>query len=248
MQRTEELSETNAHLSATYDRLYVNYRATLRALATALEARVVETHGHTERVVAYCLRLGRQIGLSCSDMISLEYGALLHDVGEIGVPDAILRKAGPLTEEEWIHVRRHVEYGAEILTGIDFLEGAAHVVAQHHERYDGSGYPRGLVGEDICVGARIFAVADTFDAMTSDRPYRDAYPVDEAAKEIIAGSGTRFDPSVVNAFSEIPLSEWRELAQQSTQAGTAMDDDHIHRLIAYSVMAMNGEDLGEPWI
>ncbi|HET9529901.1 MAG TPA: response regulator, partial [Blastocatellia bacterium] len=150
--RTHELSVANVNLNTTLEKLYLNYRATLRALAAALEARDVETKGHSERVVAYCLGLGKQIGLSQRDLITLEHGALLHDIGKIGVPDAILLKRGALTEEEWLYMRRHVEYGAQILRGIDFLDGARSIVAQHHERFDGSGYPGKLEGELICLG------------------------------------------------------------------------------------------------
>jgi putative nucleotidyltransferase with HDIG domain len=183
--RTSELSVANSSLNSTLDKLYMNYRATLRALAAALEARDVETRGHSDRVVAYCVRLGRQLGLSERELITLEHGALLHDIGKIGVPDSILLKRGSLTDEEWGQMRRHVEYGAQILRGIDFLEGASHIVAQHHERFDGSGYPRRLVGEQICIGARIFAVADAVDAITSDRPYRKSQPFEAAAGELM---------------------------------------------------------------
>src|SRR5262252_9115642 len=180
--RTNELTIANSNLNTTLEKLYLNYRATLRALAAALEARDVETKGHSERVVSYCLRLGKQIGLNDRDMVTLEHGALLHDIGKIGVPDGILLKRGALTEEEWLHMRRHVEYGAQIIRGIDFLEGATEIVAQHHERYNGTGYPSQLEGDDICLGARIFAVADAVDAMTSDRPYRAARSFDDAAE------------------------------------------------------------------
>ncbi|HWP43941.1 MAG TPA: response regulator, partial [Blastocatellia bacterium] len=126
--RTHELSVANVNLNTTLEKLYLNYRATLRALAAALEARDVETKGHSERVVAYCLGLGKQLGLNQRDLITLEHGALLHDIGKIGVPDAILLKRGALTEEEWLYMRRHVEYGAQILRGIDFLDGARKIV------------------------------------------------------------------------------------------------------------------------
>ncbi|HEU4388306.1 MAG TPA: response regulator, partial [Blastocatellia bacterium] len=151
--RTNELSLANVNLNLTLERLYLNYRSTLRALAAALEARDVETRGHSDRVVGYCLRLGKELGLTGREIISLEHGALLHDIGKIGVPDAILLKRGSLSDEEWIHMRKHVEYGVQIVRGIDFLEGAALVVGQHHERFDGSGYPRGLSSDLICLGA-----------------------------------------------------------------------------------------------
>ncbi|HKS43469.1 MAG TPA: HD domain-containing phosphohydrolase, partial [Blastocatellia bacterium] len=173
-QGSKDLSAVNGNLNLTLEKLSLNYRATLQALAMALEARDVETRGHSERVVAYCIRLGQHLGLTDNELITLEHGALLHDIGKIGVPDSILLKQGALTEEEWNYMRRHVEYGAQILRGVDFLEGASHIVAQHHEQFDGSGYPNKLAGEMICQGARIFAVADAVDAITSDRPYRKA--------------------------------------------------------------------------
>jgi cyclic di-GMP phosphodiesterase len=241
--RTQELSVANVNLNTTLERLYLNYRATLRALAAALEARDVETKGHSERVVAYCLRLARELKVQDGDLITLEHGALLHDIGKIGVPDAILLKRGSLTEEEWFHMRRHVDYGAQILDGIDFLEGATKIVAQHHERYDGSGYPTGLEGDLICLGARIFAVADAVDAITSDRPYRGARPFDAAGEELIRCSGTHFDPLVVRAFATVPMDDWRELRQLAGEPGLKIRDSSTGRDIRYSLLTMGGENL-----
>ena len=212
-QRTYELQVTNNRLNSSLTSLYQNYRATLRGLAAALEARDVETSGHSNRVVAFCIRLGRQLGLSDDEMVALECGALLHDIGKIGVPDAILFKPGPLTDDEWRLMRRHVEYGAGILQGIDFLKDASKVVQQHHEKYDGSGYLLGLSGEEIYLGARIFAVADAVDAFTSDRPYRAGRSFEEALVELDRCAGQHFDPRVVRAFAEIPLDEWRDIRQ-----------------------------------
>ena len=239
--RTNELTIANTNLNSTLEKLYLNYRATLRALAAALEARDVETKGHSERVVSYCLRLGKQIGLDDRQLITLENGALLHDIGKIGVPDGILLKRGALTEEEWSHMRRHVEYGAEIIRGIDFLEGASEIVAQHHERYNGSGYPKGKEGDEICLGARIFAVADAVDAMTSDRPYRSARSFEDAADELIRCSGAHFDPFVVNAFTTVPLDAWREIRQLSTEPGLILKDEKTGADIRYSVLTMTGD-------
>src|SRR4029453_4800413 len=128
--------------------------------------------------------VGKENGLNGPQFITVENGAILHDIGKIGVPDGILLKRGALTEEEWHHMRRHVEYGAQIIRGIDFLEGASEIVAQHHERFNGSGYPNQMEGDQICLGARIFAVADAVDAMTSDRPYRAPPSFDDAAEEL----------------------------------------------------------------
>jgi cyclic di-GMP phosphodiesterase len=239
--RTNELSLANVNLNSTLEKLYMNYRATLRALAAALEARDVETKGHSERVVAYCLGLGKHIGLNQRDLITLEHGALLHDIGKIGVPDAILLKRGALTEEEWSYMRRHVEYGAQIIRGIDFLEGAGRIVAQHHERFDGSGYPSRLEGEDICLGARIFAVADAVDAITSDRPYRAAQPFEGAAEELLRCSGVHFDPAIVQAFTSVPLDTWREIRQMATEPGLTIKDNVTGHEIRYSVLTTNGD-------
>src|SRR5215813_7681405 len=207
-QRTEELDNA-------LDSLEDAYRATLRALTAALETRDSETHGHSERVVSYSLRLGLEYGLNREQMNALEFGSLLHDIGKIGVPDSILRKPGKLTEEEWVLMREHPLHGQQILRGIDFLQGAARVVAQHHEKWDGTGYPLGLQEEDIDVNARIFAVADAFDAITSDRVYRRGKSYEAAAQELDDWSGRQFDPRVVEAFHRVPKEDWEELHRLS---------------------------------
>lgn len=203
-QRTEELNNALASLEEAY-------RATLKALTTALETRDCETHGHSERVVNFSLRLGREFALSKEQLRALEFGALLHDIGKIGIPDAILRKPAKLTEPEWENMRRHPLLGQQILRGIEFLDGAAEVVAQHHERWDGTGYPLGLRGAEIDLKARIFAVADAFDAIVSDRIYRNGKPYEAATAELIRNAGTQFDPEVVAAFCRIPPAEWEYL-------------------------------------
>ena len=213
--RTGELRSLNERLNAMLEALYTNYRATLRALAGALEARDVETSGHSDRVVAYSLRIGKEMGLSHNELIALEQGALLHDIGKIGVPDSILLKRGPLTDMEWSHMREHINHGLRIIDGIDFLSGARPIVGQHHEKYDGSGYPFKLRGEEIHINARIFSVADALDAITSDRPYRPARPYGAARAEIVAHSGTHFDPNVVKAFLRVPESEWSEIRRHA---------------------------------
>src|SRR5262245_42031569 len=196
--RLEELVEHRTRqLDQALDCLEDSYRSTLRSLITALEARDSETHGHSERVVSYSLRLRREFGLSAAEMKSLEFGSLLHDIGKIGVRDSILRKPAKLVDEEWVRMKEHPLRGQEILRGIEFLQGAARVVAEHHEKWDGSGYPLGLRQEEIDVCARIFAVADAFDAITSDRVYRRGKSYEAAAKELDSWSGKQFDPSVV---------------------------------------------------
>ncbi|HYG78864.1 MAG TPA: HD domain-containing phosphohydrolase [Pyrinomonadaceae bacterium] len=212
----EELVEQR---TAELDRALVSledaYRSTLKALTAALETRDAETHGHSERVVQFSLRLGRELGLSKSEMTALEFGSLLHDIGKIGVPDAILRKPAKLDEAEWEKMREHPTHGQSILRDIEFLEGAARVVAQHHEKWDGSGYPLGLQGRGIDLNARIFAVADAFDAMTSDRVYRRARSYEAAAAELDEWAGKQFDPQVVEAFHRVPPEDWEELRRLS---------------------------------
>ena len=212
----EELVEQRtAALDEALDSVEDAYRSTLKALAHALETRDAETHGHSERVVTFSLRLGRELGLSGEQLKALEFGSLLHDIGKIGVPDAILRKPAKLTEAEWVKMREHPRHGQQILRGIKFLEGAARVVGQHHEKWDGSGYPLGLQREEIDLNARIFAVADAFDAMTSDRVYRAGKPYEAAAAELEAWAGKQFDPQVVEAFHRVPRQDWEELRRRS---------------------------------
>jgi putative nucleotidyltransferase with HDIG domain len=212
----EELVEQRtAELDQALDSLENAYRTTLQALTAALETRDAETHGHSERVVTFSLRLGREYGLSVPEMKALEFGSLLHDIGKIGVPDAILRKPAKLTDEEWVRMREHPIHGQQILRGIKFLEGAAKVVAQHHEKWDGSGYPLGLKTEEIDICARIFSVADAFDAITSDRVYRLGRPYEVAAQELDEWSNRQFDPKVVEAFHRVPKEDWEELRRRS---------------------------------
>jgi putative nucleotidyltransferase with HDIG domain len=212
----EELVEQRtAELDRALNSLEGAYRSTLKALTAALETRDSETHGHSERVVTYSLRLGREYGLNSDEMKALEFGSLLHDIGKIGVPDSILRKPAKLTDEEWVRMREHPLHGQQILRGIEFLQGAARVVAQHHEKWDGTGYPLGLRAEDIDICARIFAVADAFDAITSDRVYRRGKSYEAAAQELDDWAGRQFDPKVVEAFHRVPKEDWEVLHRQS---------------------------------
>jgi HD-GYP domain-containing protein (c-di-GMP phosphodiesterase class II) len=182
-------------------RLEGSYAATVRALAVALELRDDLTGGHAERVTDLALRLTERVAPALAADPELEYGFLLHDVGKIGVPDAILLKPGPLEPEERVAIEQHSLHGARILEQVPHLGGLAHaIVVSHHERWDGGGYPYGTAGEDIPLAARIFAVADAFDAMTQDRPYRRALPVNDALAEIEAQSGVQFDPALVEPF------------------------------------------------
>jgi HD-GYP domain-containing protein (c-di-GMP phosphodiesterase class II) len=226
----EELVEQRTiELDNALNSLEDAYRSTLKALTAALETRDLETHGHSERVVTYSLRLGREYGLDGLRMKALEFGSLLHDIGKIGVPDLILRKPGKLTEEEWVVMREHPMHGQQILRGIEFLEGAACVVAQHHEKWDGSGYPFGLRGEDIDVCARIFSVADAFDAITSDRVYRKGKSYELAAQELDDWAGKQFDPKVVKAFHRVPKEDWAELHARSLEKKE--DEFDVRRMV-----------------
>ena len=199
-------THTNAH----------DWNTVARAFALALDARDKETEGHAERVVAFSVRLGQELGMAGSDLIALELGARLHDIGKIAVPDHVLKKPAPLTEDEWAIMRIHPVKGQEMVCAMkDRLpEGAALIVGQHHEQWNGEGYPLGLKGDQICLGARIFAVADTFDAITSDRVYRRGRQYQDALEEILKFSGIQFDPTVVDAFANIEPTDWERLRSQ----------------------------------
>ena len=170
------------------------------ALAEALDMREHETGDHSKRVACHTLVLARHFTTDSHHLRQIYWGALLHDIGKIGVPDAVLLKKGALNEAEWLEMRMHPEKGHRIVSQIPEMAEAAEIVYSHEERFDGSGYPRGLRGEQICLGARLFAVIDTLDAITSDRPYRKALSFDQARAEIIKMSGTQFDPLAVQAF------------------------------------------------
>jgi len=196
------------------------HRETIEALASSLDLRERETALHSKRVQEYALLLARHLGIMEGDTFEgLEMGALLHDVGKIGVPDGILLKKGGLTGEEWDVIRRHPDLGASLLQRIPFLSGAREIVESHHEKFDGSGYPKGLKGEQIPIGARIFAVVDVFDALTTDRPYRVASSYRSAADSLSSGRGTHFDPDVVDAFLKIP---YRDLAETAARNGVVL--------------------------
>jgi putative nucleotidyltransferase with HDIG domain len=173
---------------------------TMVRLAEAVEAREAGTAAHCRRVAAYSVAIAGQLGIAAAETQEIERGALLHDIGKIGVPDAVLLKPAKLTEDEWVAMRRHAQIGYELLGQLPYLEHARELVYSHHERWDGNGYPRGLKGSLIPIGARIFAVADAFDAMSSDRPYRRALPPDVIVDELRHGAGSQFDAAVVAAM------------------------------------------------
>jgi putative nucleotidyltransferase with HDIG domain len=196
----ERVEEKTSELSRALRELEASYSSTLSALVAALDAREQETGDHSQRVVRYSLAIADRLGIAPEDRAHLARGALLHDIGKVGVPDAILLKPGQLTSAEWDEMRRHPQTGANILRAIAFLHPAAELVLSHHERWDGTGYPNRLRGEKIPLGARVFAIADTLDAMTSDRPYRKRTSLAAARKEIARCAGTQFDPLCVEAF------------------------------------------------
>ena len=211
----ELIAERTSELDKALEEIENSYRMTLKALVQALETRDFETAGHSERVVTFSLRLAHELGFSRDAMRDLELGALLHDVGKIGVPDSVLHKPTDLSEIEWAKMRLHPLHGQDILRDIPFLRGAARIVAQHHEKWDGSGYPKGLRGESIDLGARIFAVIDAFDAMISERVFRDSRTYTEALSELEKHAGTQFDPMVVEAFRSVPSEDWEILLERS---------------------------------
>jgi HD-GYP domain-containing protein (c-di-GMP phosphodiesterase class II) len=179
------------------------YDSTLKVLSAALDTRDQDTHGHSERVARLTVALAREMGLPNERLVDMERGALLHDVGKIGVPDAVLRKRDELDDGEWEAMQKHPLLAGLMVSKVGFLEGALPILLYHHEKYDGSGYPFGLQGGAIPLEARIFTVVDAFDAMTSDRPYRQAMPIEDAMSEIRRNSGIQFDPDVVEAFERV---------------------------------------------
>jgi putative nucleotidyltransferase with HDIG domain len=209
-----DLRETFKQERARAQELRSSYTATVRALSNAVEARDAYTGKHAERVTAYGMEIARAVGVSVADTRELEFGFLLHDIGKLAIPDAILYKPGSLTEEERALMTQHPVVGAQIVEGIEFLAPSVRVVRSHHERWDGGGYPDGLVGEEIPLAARVFSVADVLDALTTDRPYRPALPLSVAREMIVAGSGTQFDPRVVEAFKSIKDRRFERIAAE----------------------------------
>ncbi len=205
--RTEQLRQAMTDLERSYD-------ITLEALGDALDLKDAETEGHSKRVTAFTIAIARAMGLSQDKIRVIARGAFLHDIGKMAIPDAILRKPGALTEAETEIMREHCYRGYQMLKKIPFLSEAAEIVYAHQERFDGTGYPRGLSGNDIPMGARIFSVADTLDAITSDRPYRAAQTIQVAREEVERFSGRQFDPEVVRVFLEMPDTIWEDLRKE----------------------------------
>ena len=206
-ERTADLQRANAELRKSYD-------ITLEALGDALDLKDAETEGHSKRVTAFTIAIARAMGLDDDNIRVIARGAFLHDIGKMAIPDNVLRKPGPLNEEELNIMREHCLRGYQMVTKIPFLTEAAEIVYSHQERWDGTGYPRGLKGEEIPLGARIFAIADTLDAMTSDRPYRGAQSYQAAREEIERWSGRQFDPVIVQVFLSMPQGIWENVRRQ----------------------------------
>lgn len=207
--RTELLRAAISDLEQAYD-------ITLEALGDALDLKDAETEGHSRRVTAYTIALARAMGVKGEALRTVSRGAFLHDIGKMAIPDAILLKPGKLDGQEQAMMREHCTRGYQILRKIPFLQDAAEIVYSHQERFDGLGYPRGLKGDQIVLGARIFSVADTLDAITSDRPYRRANSFEAARREILRCSGTQFDPDVVKVFEKLPDDLWENLQTEIT--------------------------------
>src|SRR5689334_7853186 len=205
--RTEQLRKAMSSLERSYD-------ITLEALGDALDLKDAETEGHSKRVTAFTIAIARHMGLSADQIRVIARGAFLHDIGKMAIPDAILRKPGKLNPDELAIMREHCYRGFQLLKRIPFLGEASDIVYSHQEHFDGSGYPRGLKGEEIPLGARIFSVADTLDAITSDRPYRAAQTVQAAKIEIEKWAGRQFDPDVVKAFLSMPNNIWEDLRRE----------------------------------
>jgi putative nucleotidyltransferase with HDIG domain len=213
----EMVTERTGQLRAALGRIERSYEDTLQALGAAIDLRDNETAGHSQRVCRYSLEIARAMGWSDKQLGSLARGAYLHDIGKLGVPDGILLKPGPLTVEERRLMQQHAQIGFDLVKDIPFLADAAEIVLMHHERFDGSGYPRGLKGEEILLSARVFAIADTLDAITSERPYQRAASFEFAKERIRQLSGAHFDPQVAGVFLDVPEVTWTTIAKNQRQ-------------------------------
>jgi HD-GYP domain-containing protein (c-di-GMP phosphodiesterase class II) len=228
-ERTQQLQEALSQIERSYDH-------TLEVLGAAIDLRDSPTAGHSRRVFLYSLEIAKAVGGLDHQLRNIAMGAWLHDIGKLAISDAILLKPGPLTDEERQIMQKHVQIGYDLVKGIPFLSDAAEIIFAHHERGDGSGYPRGLMGEEIPMGAKIFGVADTFDAMTSDRPYRRALPFAVSREVIERGAGKHYDQHVANTFLSIPEATWEAIrcetaAIQSFSLAAAKDIQTLGKLV-----------------
>jgi len=222
----EMVAERTGQLREALRQVESSYEDTLQALGAAIDLRDNETAGHSKRVCLYSVEIARAMGWSEKQLGSLARGANLHDIGKLGIPDGILLKPGPLTAGERKLMQRHAQVGFDLVKDIAFLADAAEIVFAHHERYDGGGYPRGLRGDEILLSARIFAVADTLDAITSDRPYRRASSFESGYEIIRKCSGSQFDPEVVRVFLSLPEETWPAIAKEQRQAAALSSELH----------------------
>jgi putative nucleotidyltransferase with HDIG domain len=220
-------------------RLYGHeHQAILHILTSALDQRDGVTEGHSRRVADLSLIVARELGIHGDELLDIERAGILHDIGKLAVPDAILSKPGPLTPDEWVEMRHHPDVGYQMVRDVPFLDRAAEIIRSHHERFDGAGYPRSLKGEDIPLGARIFAVVDAYDAMTSDRPYRLALLHEDALKEIRQQAGSQFDPVIVAPFfaavrkgfitPDMPVNGHKPLLDTPNASGPTPSPKEVH--------------------
>lgn len=214
-ERTEQLKSALLHIERSYE-------DTLEALGAAIDLRDSETAGHSKRVTVYSTKIAKELGATEQELKMIARGAWLHDIGKLATPDAILLKPGALNQEEWRVMKQHAAIGYDLVKRIPFLGEAAEIIWAHHERWNGTGYPRGLKGNDIPLGARIFAVADTVDAMTSDRPYRSALSFEKAQEEIRGGGGRLYDSQVVSAFLAYEIEKWKALRNSVDQSSPTL--------------------------
>ena len=225
-ERTAELAQAIEQLASAHQEMMHTYDVTLEGWSKALDLRDKETEGHTRRVTEMSVALARALGMSAAEVACVRRGALLHDVGKLGIPDAILLKPGKLTEEEWVTMRLHPVYAYEWLRGIEYLTPALDIPRYHHEKWDGTGYPCGLKGEDIPLAARIFALVDVWDALRSDRPYRVSWPHEKVRDHVASLSGTHFDPQLVALFLDLEAqyagSEWASTLKLSGSEAAAL--------------------------
>ncbi|PLX66454.1 MAG: hypothetical protein C0602_12415 [Denitrovibrio sp.] len=219
------------HLQASFDKTTVSYIDTIISLTKALEMRDMETEGHSERVVNMAFFIGKKLGLKNEEQGKLTIGSYLHDIGKIGVPDSILLKPAKLDPEERLIIEKHVTFGYNIIKDVKFLSLAKEVILYHHEKWDGTGYPEGLKGEDIPLNARIFAIVDVFDALVSERPYKSAFSIEKALEIIKEGRGTHFDPQVADVILNMTEEEVRDINKN-------LNKDQVISIVYNSVVGL----------
>ena len=213
IQQMNEIKKINAELTDTYRRLEDSYLESIQALRHAVEAKDTYTRGHSDRVSAYSVLIGKKLGLSEDDLESLRVGGLFHDIGKIGVPDSILQKVSALTDDEYAQIKQHPIVGIQILSNASIFQDILPIVKHHHEKFDGSGYPDGLSGDNIPYLARITSIADGFDAMTSSRSYRNSLPLETVVSEFKKYAGTQYDPNITSVFLDILNTDFASIQE-----------------------------------